>query len=219
MNTIFLKKERRKRYARPISILWVGGLLCFLPVINFFIILKELKTGNISLPLFFSLLTPLQINLLLLPLPIGIGLLMIKKWAWWAILIYFPILIVYDFLLLVSNSSLFNFGVLFRTILGFGLIVFILRKNISAPYFKLYPRGWRGEKRNPIELDVILDDKEFRTKDVSLNGIYLDWKDCDKNLGDEVVLEFKEEISLIPRTTKAGIVRIDESGVGLAFRK
>ena len=103
--------------------------------------------------------------------------------------------------------------------LDFGLIVFILRKNISAPYFKLYPRGWRGKKRNPIEVNVVLDDKEFKTKDISSNGIYLDWKDCDKNLGDEVVLEFKEDISLVPRTTKAGIVRIDETGVGLAFRK
>jgi len=130
-----------------------------------------------------------------------------------------PFLIGYDFSLLITNNSLFNGGVLFRTILGFGLIVFILRKNISAPYFKLYPRGWRGEKRNPIELEVLLDDEEFKTKDISPNGIYVDWKNCDKKLGDEVLLEFKKENSIIPRTTKAGIVRIDETGVGLAFRR
>jgi hypothetical protein len=109
---------------------------------------------------------------------------------------------------------------LFRTVLGFGLIVFFLRKDISSPYFKLYPRGWRGEKREPVELDVIIDDREYKTKDVSSNGVYVDWKNCEKELGDEIIIRFKQpDNTMLPTETKVGVVRIDESGVGLAFRK
>ena len=104
--------------------------------------------------------------------------------------------------------------------MGFGLIVFFLRKDISAPYFKLYPRGWRGEKRKPVELDVIIDDRKYKTKDVSSNGVYVDWKDCDKELGDEIIIRFKQvDNNSLPKEAKVGIVRIDEVGVGLAFRK
>jgi hypothetical protein len=213
-------KERRKRFSRPTSIICIGIILCTLPFINSFLILKELGLGKYDLSVILKSLTFIQIILLILPLPIGIGLLMIRKWAWWSILLYFPTLIIYDISLLLSTNSVFNIGVLFRTVLGFGLIVFFLRKDISSPYFKLYPRGWRGEKREPVELDVIIDDREYKTKDVSSNGVYVDWKNCEKELGDEIIIRFKQpDNTMLPTETKVGVVRIDESGVGLAFRK
>jgi hypothetical protein len=213
-------KDRRKRFSRPTSILCIGILLCALPCVNSFLILNELGLGKYSFAVILKSLTLIQLALLMSPLPIGIGLLMIRKWAWWAILLYFPTLIIYDLSILLSTNSVFNIGVLARTVLGFGLIVFFLRKDISAPYFKLYPRGWRGEKRKPVELDVIIDDRKYKTKDVSSNGVYVDWKDCDKELGDEIIIRFKQvDNNSLPKEAKVGIVRIDEVGVGLAFRK
>jgi hypothetical protein len=215
-------KERRKRFSRPLSIICVGILLCLLPAVNYFLILKELAISKYSSLIIFTLLTPLQIILLVSPLPIGLGLLFIKKWAWWAILLYFPTLILYDVSLLISSNSLFNIGVLVRTIFGFTLIFFFLRKDISAPYFKLYPRGWRGENRKPIEIEVTIDGKGYQTLDVSNTGIYVDWKNCEKELGDEVLIIFKPDSDLnssVSKESKAGVVRIDEFGVGLAFRK
>ena len=213
-------KDRRKRFSRPTSILCIGILLCALSCVNSFLILNELGLGKYSFAVILKSLTLIQLALLMSPLPIGIGLLMIRKWAWWAILLYFPTLIIYDLSTLLSTNSVFNIGVLARTVLGFGLIVFFLRKDISAPYFKLYPRGWRGEKRKPVELDVIIDDRKYKTKDVSSNGVYVDWKDCDKELGDEIIIRFKQvDNNSLPKEAKVGIVRIDEVGVGLAFRK
>jgi hypothetical protein len=217
-------KDRRKRMKKPFWLFTIGMGLCILPLINCAFVLNELKEYSFQLIFNSGLISPVYLVLLVLPLPIGIGLLRVKKWAWWAILIYFPILIIYDISIWFSNTSVYNSGALFRTILGFAVIVYFLRKDISAPYFKLYPRGWRGEKREPIILDVLIDGKIFKTKDVSLNGVYIDWVDCDKELGDELLLKFTTNIKVhisnnLTDEIKAGIVRIDNTGVGLAFRK
>jgi hypothetical protein len=95
-------------------------------------------------------------------------------------------------------------------------------------YMATYGAGFcdkmRGEKREPIILDVQIDGNNFKTKDVSLNGVYIDWVDCDKELGDELILKFTTKIRVhsdnnLTNEVKAGIVRIDNTGVGLAFRK
>ena len=213
-------KDKRKRFSRPLTILLIGILLCILPIINYFFIAKELGFGSSNFGLIFHFLSAFEITLLLLPLVLGVGLLMIRKWAWWGILLYFTSLILYDTYLLFSLNSMFNVGVLFRTIVGFGIIIFFLKKDISAPYFKLYPRGWRGEKRKPIERVVYIKEKEYKTFDVSPTGVYLDWKDCDRELGDELVIRFiQNDDGHLQTEAKVGIVRIDTNGVGLAFRR
>jgi hypothetical protein len=128
----------------------------------------------------------------------------------------------YNLFTISNNLDRFHIQSTLLTIFGFTLIFFFLRKDISAPYFKLYPRGWRGENRKPIEIEVTIDGKGYQTLDVSNTGIYVDWKNCEKELGDEVLIIFKPDSNLnssVLKETKAGVVRIDESGVGLAFRK
>ena len=62
-------------------------------------------------------------------------------------------------------------------------------------------------------MDVSLDGTLYKTKDVSETGLYAEWAGCPKNLGDAVAIEMDGT------ATVGGIVRIDENGVGIAFRK
>jgi len=179
-------KERRKRMKKPFWLFTIGVCLCVMPLVNCALIFNELKEYNFQLIFNSGLISPIYLILLILPLPIGIGLLRVKKWAWWAILIYFPILIVYDISIWFSNASIYNSGVLFRTVLGFGVIVYFLRKDISAPYFKLYPRGWRGEKRTPLKLRVKIKGIDYVTADASLSGIFVFFPNCPFQLTEEV---------------------------------
>ena len=80
----------------------------------------------------------------------------------------------------------------------------------------IHPRGWRLQKRKPIEIDVTIDNENKKTKDICKNGFYVNWINCEKEINQEVNVNFK--LNDILFDLKGGIVRIDESGVGIAFR-
>ncbi|MDX1959437.1 MAG: hypothetical protein SFU98_12740 [Leptospiraceae bacterium] len=53
----------------------------------------------------------------------------------------------------------------------------------------------------------------MRTIDVSETGLYVNWANCDLDLGSPVI------VSIDGSNRNAGVVRIDKIGVGLAFRR
>ena len=223
MKFSFLKSERRKRVQIPKSILFSGILLLSFPAINLVYLhfYYEISVWEVLEVLdwkyiFFFVCAPV----------LGIGLLFVRKWAWWGLLVFSGALVSFDAITLFSTPDKFHIFSLGFTFAGFTLLFFFLRKDIAAPYFKLYPRGFRAEKRDPIQISVNVDGQLFTTKDVSETGIYVNWKDCNRNLGDEVLLEFPESKSLeknlqnvVTATRKGGVVRIDPNGAGIAFRK
>jgi hypothetical protein len=204
--------ERRKRIKIPTSILLIGILLILMPFLSFFLL--YLRKGNA----FHHILSGIQwyqLLLILLPLPIGIGLLRVRKLAWYALLVYGSILIVWNVYTAIFYPSHWNSFALAESTLFFILIVYFLRKDISSPYFKLYPRGWRGEKRHPIQASVRINSQEFATRDFSLAGFYCDHASNESfQIGDEVALKIAD----LPDDFKGGIVRIDPNGFGVAFR-
>ncbi|HNF28616.1 MAG TPA: hypothetical protein PKV80_29390, partial [Leptospiraceae bacterium] len=130
--------------------------MLFLPVLNYFSIKKYY---NISGSGFYWITAIDTVDLILLAVPcmIGIGLLAVKKWAWWSLLFYVSALTLNNTAALFRNQDIFHLSALLQTLVGIALILFFLRKDISAPYFKMYPRGWRGQKRTPVAMDVSLD--------------------------------------------------------------
>ncbi len=167
-----------------------------LPVINY---LRIKKYYNISGSGFrwMTVMGTADLIFLAVPCIIGIGLLSVKKWVWWSLLFYASALTINNTIALFRNQDIFHLSALLQTLVGIALILFFLRKDISTPYFKMYPRGWRGQKRTPIVMDVILDGTLYKTKDISYarqfrrgrfltcpTGLYAEWIGCTKNLGD-----------------------------------
>ena len=144
-----MMKDRRKRLSVPLSLKLAGLIFISLPIFNYFLINRELGLHQLGPFVLLKVLNPLQTILLLLPFPIGIGLFLGRKLAWWSLLVYISCLILYDAVQVYMTADFFNIGALFRSLVGIALILFFLRKDISAPYFKMYPRGWRGQKRTP----------------------------------------------------------------------
>lgn len=153
---------------------------------------------------------------MLLPIPVGIGIINVKRWGWQLFLVYASLLILYNLQVFVFNFKLYNFAALFNSILGFAAIAYFVRKDISAPYFKMYPRGWRLQKRKPIEMKISVNGKELKTTDVSSTGVYALWSDCPYELNQAVNVKFALENNVYD--LQAGVVRVDENGMGLAFR-
>ncbi len=210
-------KERRKRLQIPKTILFFGILFLFLPVINYLGIAYKLNHSFTNLRSILNEVTGFEIILMAIPPLIGIQLLRVKKTGWWLFLIYAIVLITYNFYSLIKNKDFYNLNSLFQTILFFGAIFYFLRRDISAPYIKLYPRGWRGELRNPVQIQVRVNSVDRLTKDISEAGFYLDWKDVPLEINEEVTVEIETESG--KTLLSAGVVRKDENGAGFAFRR
>lgn len=148
------KKDRRKRLKRPKTLLCFGTLFLILPIINYFYIANQLEFNYKEFSVVLKSIDSFALFLLIIPIFVGIGILFVQKWGWWLFLIYSILLIVYDIYALILSPTYFNIGVLLRSIFGIFAIIYFTRKDISAPYFKMYPRGWRGEKRKPIEMEI-----------------------------------------------------------------
>lgn len=208
--------KKKKKLSRPTALIVFGIFFLLLPFINYFMISRELIIPvTYPVNIFKSLSIPM-IMLLIFPFIVGIGLLRVKKWGWWLFFVYSILLISYDIITISRSFNYFNIGALIRTVIGSIIFVYFVRKDISAPYMKMYPRGWRLQTRKPVIMDIIVGDKATKTRDLSVTGAYVDWPDSNIRLNEPINVSFSIDNQAI--NLKAGIVRIDGNGVGIAFR-
>jgi hypothetical protein len=158
----------------------------------------------------------LEIILLLIPLAVGVGLLATKKWGWWLFMVYGVSLSFYNLYVLAVSPNFINLSATLQSILGIATVFYFTQKDISAPYMKMYPRGWRMQRRNPIEISVVVNGITLNTRDVSETGIYVNLPNANLSINQSVTV-------VIPTSEgdlqiEAGVVRVDENGAGIAFR-
>lgn len=163
--------------------------------------------GTLSIP---------ALVLWILPLIVGLGILLVEEWGWWLFLTYATLLVLFNILVLIIQPVAHNVSALTLSVLGILAIIYFVRKDISAPFFKMHPRGWRLQKREPIELQVIIDQTTLVTRDVSESGLYVNWPDCPHSPNSSVNIRFPNEKSEI--LLEGGVVRVDQNGAGIAFR-
>lgn len=229
------KWKRRKRIHRPRTLIFFGTFFLILPLINYIGIAIRFKHRLVEFSNIFSELHSLEIILLCIPIFVGIGILMVQTWGYYLFIFYASTLTIHNTITLFRDPAIYNYNSLFQTILIFGAIYYFLKKEVSAPYlFRpnedivisnilenyrsiLYiPNGWRRSVRKQIEITVNVSNHSLVTKNFSLSGFYADWIDPALNPSEEVQLEFN--IQNQKYSLKGGVVRVDENGVGIAFR-
>lgn len=208
--------ERRTRVKKPISLIIISLILILSPIYNL-----SLQLYIRNLPISFQSLSTVRFNTLeicfiLLPVVCGIGLYLIKKWAWYLFILYSLVLIIFNAYISFKYPVKFNLYSLTESIFIFLIAAYFLKKDMSAPYLKMYPRGWRGEKRKPVQVAVSINGATKTTKDISEAGFYVDWKEVPFEINEEVQVQM--ELNQEKKIFRAGTVRKDENGVGFAFR-
>jgi hypothetical protein len=213
-------KDRRMRLKRPLSILLVSGLCFLYPIINYWHFVNYYNVPLREFNFIMSKLNVMQIVLLFTPFIVAIGLYLVKKWGWYLFLIYSFFLISFNIYAIFKFKVLKNYLSLGEVVIVTILSIYFLRKDISAPYMKLYPRGFRGEKRTPIEVDIMLnmgsEKIQKKTRDLSQAGFYVDWEKCELTLNSSLQVSFSSKQRAY--NVEVGVVRIDDMGVGFAFR-
>jgi|JI9StandDraft_2_1071091.scaffolds.fasta_scaffold08515_6 hypothetical protein len=223
IKTYFQHKQRR-RVSRPYTLLIFGSLFLLIPIFNYISIAYYNDIPYLNPKLVLKTLKKLEVVLLLSSVIVGIGLLSVRRWGWYSFLVYAFALISYNLFIIILNPVIYNVGAFVQTIIAFVAIAYFLKKDISAPYFKMYPRGWRFEKRHPIEVDIKVNGKPLKTKDFSMSGFYADFENCPYQPEDSVQVVFTFEGK--EYTMTAGVARVDYSedndqlpiGAGFAFR-
>lgn len=210
------KFKRRRRLSRPTTLVFFGVVFLLLPFLNYFA-----YSYRYGIPLRFVGLIletmPLPfMGLMLLSFPVGIGLLLVQKWGWFLFLGYAGLLVSYDLYVIFTNPDPYNFLALLNAVLGCAAVMYFARKDVSAPYMKMYPRGWRGQKRVPHVMQIKVEDTELKTRDLSATGFYADWPNCPYNPNDGVRLRFELDGEIFD--IRGGVVRVDDNGAGIAFR-
>ncbi len=215
-------KERRKRQKKPLAIIIISIVFFSLPFFNY---ISLVYRNNIALTDFvtayeFLTIPPIGIIgiiLLLLPFAVGVAILSVKKWGWYFFIAYALALIVFNLAVLIKHPVAYNIFANIQTLFLFSAIIYFMQKNISAPYMHAYPRGWRMQHRKLLEISVTIDGKPYKTKDIGNAGIFAIWPNCNKNINDEFKVSF--ELDGQSFTEIGAIARIEEEGVGIAFRE
>lgn len=208
--------ERRKRISRPLPVIVFGILFLILPFVNYINFAYHFQIPFESFVEVLNSVDVIAIILAVLPFAVGIGILLVKRWGWFLFLFYCVSVLIYNGVVSFSEPSEANILTLIQSALGFAAMFYFLKPDISAPYMKMYGRGWRFQIRKPIEVDINVNDLKLRTRDISPTGFFVEWLNCPLELNQEVNVTLyidKQTLEL-----KAGVVRLDSVGAGIAFR-
>jgi len=208
--------ERRKRISRPIPIIVFGILFLILPILNYINFAYQFQIPFQNVLEVLKTVDTIAVVLSIIPFAVGIGILLVKRWGWFLFLAYSVMVLFYNTMVLISEPSELNILTLVQSTVGFAAIFYFLKPDISAPYMKMYGRGWRFQKRKPIEADLSINGLKLKTRDISSSGFYVEWKDFPYELNQEVNVSLPMETQTLE--LKAGVVRIDSLGAGIAFR-
>ena len=209
-------RDRRKRVRRPLLLVLFGIGYILMPVVNYIGAAFALDVPLHFYQVIARSFDPFQYAIMATAVVAGVGLLQIKKWGWWSALGLAGVITVYNLVILIQSRALYNLSALLLTVFAIAILLYFTRKDISAPYMKMYPRGWRYQTRTPNQIEIQINDDSFQTIDMSEYGLYAKM-DADRF---EPGQEIKVQLPLRTETFElnAVVVRVDENGAGLAFR-
>lgn len=193
------------------------GLIFFiLPIVNYFNFAFQIQVPIHDVSTVVKIIDVFALILSVVPFVFAIGILLVKRWGWFMFLGYSLLVLFFNTVVLFYDPTDLNIFTLVQCIIGFTAIFYFLKPDISTPYMKMYGRGWRYQKRKPVEVELMIDMHKLKTKDISATGFYVEWSECPLSLNQEVDILFSIENQKL--SVKAGVVRLDSEGAGFAFR-
>lgn len=161
-----------------------------------------------------------KVFLNLIAVLIGIGLLSVRKWAYFLFLFFMSFLTVHAlYALFISGFGVDMLWNLALTILYFIIFQFFLNKDISTPYLTLVPRSFRKKWRIEIPIEGKL--KNSLGKEISLKTVDISPSGCYASLNGSVELDESYQLILLLESeweVNATVVRLEEGNrVGLRF--
>lgn len=168
----------KKKPIKPFFVIITGIIFIILPLLN---LLQAYFIHNSKFP-FFRLTTilyyfPPYVSLMLLVIApiIGIGILKVKKWAYYGFYVYCSFLIINNFLQIIKSPTIFEISSFIYSTLAILGFAYFLNRDIRSPYLQDEERGWRIGKRLETKFNIKLT---LNDEDLILKGIELSRAGC-----------------------------------------
>ncbi|MCB1172997.1 MAG: PilZ domain-containing protein [Leptospiraceae bacterium] len=213
----YLTTERRQRYKLPFGIKLVATLLMILPIVNLLLAAGYTGSHLTQLSQLWGRFGWMGLLLMLSTPFLGAALLVPRRLVWRLFVAYLVIFLAYNLYLAFIYPGPYTIGALLRSIIGFAILFYFLRRDIRQPFMDPAARGFRGNTRSMCtDLQATIANRgSFAVRDLSLRGLYLDGRPVALEPGQSLDLR----IGALEETFQTGVVHVSPAGVGLAFRK
>jgi len=121
----------------------------------------------------------------------------VKVIGWISFMLYCGATIFVNFYIAHSSDVVTSFSAVLYSLTGvLAILVYVVRKEIMAPYFNPQMRWWESAERFPFKLDVLLKSERgeekisSRTFDISVSGCFLN-TDLEYQTGQKIQLNIK----------------------------
>ncbi|MCG9874861.1 MAG: PilZ domain-containing protein [Leptospiraceae bacterium] len=147
----------------PIIIIISSTLIAFIPVLGFILVAhsKMIPVSEFSRIISHYNIFQLLFNVFLIA--VAIGMLRIQKWSFISFIVLGVCFLIYSIILIslsLLGLSSYEFHVFDYTILLviisvlFASLAYIIRKELSMPYFSILGRGWRLSRRESLPIKI-----------------------------------------------------------------
>ncbi|MDG2199488.1 MAG: PilZ domain-containing protein [SAR324 cluster bacterium] len=190
----------RNQVKKPLIIQLVGWALIFAPIGYY--ITTALQWQNWSVVVLIEQLLalphgPLKLLVILSSPLVGLAVHSVKAIGWISFMLYCGATIFVNFYIAYSSEVVTNFSASLYSLTGaLAILVYLVRKEIMAPYFNPKMRWWESAERFPFKLDVLLKSERgeekisSRTFDISVSGCFLT-TDLEYQTGQKIDLNIK----------------------------
>ena len=200
-------------FKKPPPLVVIGAIYLLLPAFNVLSLMARFRVGLVAALLHF----PLAGHALMLAAPVvAVGLFRVRRWAYFLFLGHAAVLLCYNLYFVLKYSHSYYWLSLFQTGCGIAVIGYFLRREVSAPYLSLVPRGWRHHLRQKVVCGAEVDGKRHLTNDLSETGCFLVETGDALRLGQRLRLAL--ETGAEARLHLSGrVIRLGPEGCGVRF--
>ena len=123
---------------------------------------------------------PLKLSVIVASPLVGLAVLSVRQIGWISFMLYCGATIFVNFYIAYTTEGVTNLSASLYSLTGvLAILVYVVRKEIMAPYFNPQLRWWESAERFPFKLDVLLKSDRgeekisSRTFDISVSGCFL----------------------------------------------
>ena len=219
----------RNQVKKPLIIQLVGWALIVAPIGYYLTTVFQWNLWSLTGLLEQLLLLPhgpLKLSVIVASPLVGLAVLSVKQIGWISFMLYCVVTIFVNFYIAYTSEGVTNLSASLYSLTGvLAILVYVVRKEIMAPYFNPQLRWWESAERFPFKLDVQLKSERgeekisSRTFDISVSGCFLT-TDLDYQSGQIIEINIKLLSSVDLRAEVVWVCPGNENvpkGIGIRF--
>lgn len=208
--------EHRRRSGKPYLLHIFRLLILVTSPYHYLLAVINLDLSLVNFTQLMTVISPIQLTLVVAPIVIFFVLLFTNAVSWILAILYLISAALLNSYNALIHPTVYNYMAVFEAVFQIYALSFFLQREIYKPFFMGRNQGWRTRERFPINIDVGINHKQFRTIDLSIQGFSVEWKNS--NLKENETVNISFQMGDQPFVVSGGVAWVSHKAVGFAFR-